>query len=156
TLLISAGTGILFGFIPAFQYSRADLSTVLKESSGRSGTGLRQNKARSLLVVMEIAMAVILLVGCALLIRTEIALRDINPGFDPHNVLTMRMSLSTLHLRTCEALQLTIRAGTDRLRALPGVEAAAASCCLPLGRSGSLPFRVVGRPITGSIPFHGF
>ena len=63
TLLVSIGTGILFGLIPALQASRVDLSTTLKESAGRSGTGFRQNKARSLLVVSEVALALVLLVG---------------------------------------------------------------------------------------------
>ncbi|MEX2304477.1 MAG: ABC transporter permease [Bryobacterales bacterium] len=82
TVLVSLATGILFGLIPALQGSHADLSATLKESSGRSGTGFRQNKARSLLVVSEVALALILLVGSALLIRTSIALANVDPGFD--------------------------------------------------------------------------
>src|SRR6185436_14604136 len=94
TIALSLATGILFGLIPALQGSRADLNVTLKESSGRSGTGLRHNKARSALVVVELALAVVLLVGSALLIRTSLALRAVDPGFDATNVLTMRMSLS--------------------------------------------------------------
>ena len=67
-VLVSLATGIIFGLFPALQGSRADLNTVLKDSSGRSGTGLRQNKARAALVVSEVGLAVILLVGSALLI----------------------------------------------------------------------------------------
>jgi len=93
-VLVSMGTGILFGLIPALQGSRANLNENLKESSGRFGTGFRQNKARSLLVVTEVALALILLVGSALLIRTSMALGAVNQGFDPANVLTMRMSLT--------------------------------------------------------------
>ena len=74
TLLVSVGTGVLFGLIPALQGSRADLSTTLKESGGRAGTGFRHNKARSLLVVSEVALALVLLIGSALLIRTSMAL----------------------------------------------------------------------------------
>ena len=74
--------------------ARVDLSTTLKESGGRSGSGFRQNKARALLVVSEVSLALVLLVGAALLIRTYIALRAVDPGFDPQNVLTMRMSLT--------------------------------------------------------------
>ena len=92
--LVSLGTGVLFGLIPALQSSRTDLTTTLKESSGRSGTGFRQNKARSILVVTEVALALVLLVGSALLIRTAVALAHVNPGFDATNVLTMRMSLT--------------------------------------------------------------
>jgi putative ABC transport system permease protein len=68
-------TGVLFGLIPSLQLARPDLSATLKESGGRSGTGFRQNVARSLLVVSEITLAVILLMGAALLIRTFVALR---------------------------------------------------------------------------------
>src|SRR5579872_603775 len=91
TLGVSVLTGLLFGLLPALGASRTDLTAALKESGGRSGTGLRQNKTRSLLVVSEMALALILLVGAALLIRSYVALRGVNPGFDSHNVLTMYM-----------------------------------------------------------------
>ena len=94
TLALSILTGILFGLFPALQSSRADLSAALKESSNRSGTGARHNRTRALLVTTEMALAVVLLIGAALLIRTFIAIRQVNPGFDAHNVLTMRMSLT--------------------------------------------------------------
>ena len=70
TLVVALLTGILFGLIPAFSASRTDLSVTLKEGSSRAGSGFRQNKARSILVVTEMALALILLVGAALLIRT--------------------------------------------------------------------------------------
>jgi ABC-type antimicrobial peptide transport system permease subunit len=136
TLLVSLGTGILFGLIPALQGSRADLSQTLKESAGRSGTGFRQNKARSLLVVAEVALALILLVGSALLIRTTLALRAVDAGFDPNNVLTMRMSLSGTRYMTSAPVHQLFRDGVERLRALPGVEHAAATCCVPLEGGG--------------------
>ncbi len=94
TLALSILTGILFGLVPALQSSRADLSSTLKESSNRSGRGLRHNKTRALLVTIEMALALVLLIGAALLIRTFIAIRQVNPGFDAHNVLTMRLSLT--------------------------------------------------------------
>ena len=154
TLLVSIGTGILFGLIPALQASRVDLSTTLKESAGRSGTGFRQNKARSLLVVSEVALALVLLVGSGLLIRTTLALRSVNPGFDSNNVLTMRMSLSGTRYVTSAPVNLLFRDGIERLRALPGVETASATCCIPLEGGYGLPFRVVGRPLQQG-PFHG-
>jgi putative ABC transport system permease protein len=80
---VSLVTGIVFGLIPALQSSRTDLTTTLKESAGRSGTGFRQNKVRSVLVVVEVALALVLLIGSALLIRTAVALGDVDPGFDP-------------------------------------------------------------------------
>ena len=94
TLAVSLLTGILFGLFPAFSASRTDLNSSLKESSNRAGTGFRQGKARSLLVISEVSLALVLLVGAALLIRTFIALRAVDPGFDAHNVLTMEMSLT--------------------------------------------------------------
>ncbi len=99
TLLISLATGVIFGLIPALQSSKADLTTTLKESSGRSGTGLRQNKMRAVLVITEVALALVLLIGSALLIRTAISLAHVDPGFDAHNVLTMRMSLTGAPVR---------------------------------------------------------
>ncbi len=154
TLLVSIGTGVVFGLIPALHASRQDLVTSLKESAGRSGTGFRQNKARSVLVVGEIALALILLVGSALLIRTTLALRAVNPGFDPDNVLTMRMSLSGTRYMKSETVNLLFREGIDRLRALPGVESASATCCIPLEGGYGLPFTIVGRPLDKG-PFHG-
>ena len=78
---ISLATGIIFGLFPALQGSRADLNEALKESSGRSGTGFHQNKARAALVMSEVGLAVVLLVGAALLIRTFVALYAVEPGF---------------------------------------------------------------------------
>ena len=153
TVLVSLATGVLFGLIPALQGSHADLSATLKESSGRSGTGFRQNKARSLLVVSEVALALILLVGSALLIRTSIALANVDPGFDTTNVLTMRMSLTGPRFLKSESVEQLVRDGVARLRALPGVEDASAACCLPLQGGYGLGFVVVGRPLEG--PTHG-
>ncbi len=153
TLAISLGTGFLFGLIPALQGSRTDLTTALKESAGRSGTGFRQNKARSLLVVTEVALALVLLIGSALLIRTTIALGKVEPGFDARNVLTMRMSLTGPRFRQSEGVEQLIHNGVERLRAVPGVAQASAACCIPLEGSYGLPFHIVGRP--GDGPFHG-
>jgi predicted permease len=153
-VLISLLTGILFGLIPALQASRVDLSLTLKESSGRSGTGFRQNKARSLLVISEMALALILLVGAALLIRTFLALRSVNPGFDSHNVLTLRMSLNGPRFQKTASVTQLIRDGTDRLRALPGIAVASAGCCIPLEGGYGLPIVIVGRPLTNG-PYHG-
>ncbi|HYR42787.1 MAG TPA: FtsX-like permease family protein, partial [Terriglobia bacterium] len=154
TLVISLGTGILFGLIPALQGSRTDLNSSLKESGGRTGTGLRQNKFRSLLVVVEIALAVILLVGSALFIRAQMALASVEPGFDTTNVLTMRMSLTGPRFLQSAGVERVIREGVERIRSLPGVVSAAATCCIPLQGGYGLPFRIVGRPVPKG-PFHG-
>jgi predicted permease len=146
TVGISILTGILFGLIPALHASRADLNIMLKESSSRSGTGFRQNKARSILVVTEMALALILLAGSALLIRTYIALRNVQPGFDRQNILTMNMSLNDERFATTKAVAQLTRDGVERLDSLPGVEEAATTCSLPLEPSFGLGFTIEGRP----------
>ena len=153
TILVSLVTGVLFGLLPALQASGTDLSAALKESSGRSGTGFRQSKTRSLLVVSEMTLALVLLVGAALLIRTSIALRSVKPGFDSHNVLTMQMSLAGARFEQSSGVDQFVRDGVARVDSLPGVEATATSCCLPLETVWQLSFIVQGRPLTGRI--HG-
>jgi len=147
TLAVSLLTGILFGVFPAFSASRTDLNSSLKESSNRSGTGFRQGKTRALLVVSEVSLALVLLIGAALLIRTFIALHDVNPGFDSHNVITMEMSLNgPRYEKTAGVAQLS-REGRERLNAIPGVEDSAFTCCLPIQGQFGLPFTIVGRPV---------
>jgi predicted permease len=153
-LAISIATGVLFGLIPALHGSRTTLSDTLKETSSRSGTGFRHNKSRSILVVSEMALALILLVGSALLIRTTVALGHVDPGYDVNNVLTMRMSLSGSRFLTSAGVERMVRDGRDRIEGLPGVELASATCCVPLEGGYGLPFNIVGRP-QGKEPFHG-
>jgi predicted permease len=154
TVLVSVGTGILFGIVPALQSSRTDLNAALKDSTAQSGAVFRHNKARSILVVVEVALALLLLVGSALLIRTLVALRSVNPGFDPSHVLTMRMSLTgPKYFKTAGVDQL-LRDGVERLQAIPGIERATATCCVPLEGGYGLPFRILGRPLEKG-PFHG-
>ncbi|HTY82960.1 MAG TPA: ABC transporter permease, partial [Silvibacterium sp.] len=154
TLGISIFTGILFGLFPAIGASRPDLNSTLKESTNRTGTGFRQSKARSLLVVSEVSLALVLLIGAALLIRTYVALRNVNPGFNPHHVLTMEMSLTGDRYQKTAGVALLIRDARERLNAIPGVEASASSCCIPLEGGFGLPFNIVGRP-TGKSPYTG-
>jgi putative ABC transport system permease protein len=149
TLGLSVATGILFGLFPAVQASRTDLSSTIKESTGRGGTSFRHNKARSLLVVTETALALILLIGAALLLRTFTALRAVNPGFDSHNVLTLRMSLTGPQFAKTAGVDQLVRLGSERLKSLPGVETAGATCCVPLEGGYGLPFLIVGRPVDG-------
>jgi predicted permease len=147
TLLVSCGTGILFGLFPAFSVSRTDLNSTLKESSNRAGTGFRQGKTRSLLVVTEVALAMVLLVGAALLIRTFVALRGVNAGFDAHNVLTMEMSMNGDRFSKTAAIAQLSRDGRQRLDGIPGVESSAFTCCLPVDGQFGLPFAIAGRPV---------
>ena len=157
TIAVSVVTGLIFGLIPALQSSRTDLTTTLKESAGRSGTGFRQNKVRSVLVVVEVALALVLLIGSALLIRTAVALGRVDPGFDTSNVLTLKMSLKGKDYEKAEAVEQVVRNGVEALRSIPGVVNASATCCVPLEGGYGLPFRIVGRPLAADSqgPFHG-
>jgi len=150
---LSILTGLLFGLIPALVASRADLNSVIKDSSSRSGSGLRQNKTRSVLVLVEVSLAVVLLVGAALLIRTSFALGSVDPGFQAKNVLTMRTSLSGPQYRTSAGVAQTARTALERIRQVPGVVAATMTCCVPLQGGYGLPFTIVGKPHEG--PFAG-
>ncbi len=151
---ISLATGVIFGLFPAWQGSRADLNVALKDSSGRSGTGFRQNKARAALVVSEVSLAVLLLVGAALLIRTFVALYSVNPGFDANNVLTMRTLMTgAKYEKTANVVEAT-RAAVERVRAVPGVLIAATSDFLPMQVGAELAFNIVGRPPVQG-PFSG-
>jgi predicted permease len=150
TMTVSLVTGVVFGLFPALEASRVDLNVTLKESGGRSGSGFRQNKTRSILVVVEVVLALVLLVGASLLIRSFMALRAVNPGFVSHNILTMRMSVTEAKFTTSAGVDQLIRTGVERLRAVPGVEAASSTCCLPLEGSYGLPFEIVGRPVEAS------
>jgi len=146
TLGVSVFTGILFGLFPAISSSRINLSSALKESSSQAGVGFRTGKIRSLLVISEVALALILVVGSALLIRTFMKLQAVDPGFDTHNVLTMAMSLTGERFQKTEGVAQLIRDGSDRLKNVPGVTTWAAACCLPLEGGFGLPFDIVGRP----------
>jgi putative ABC transport system permease protein len=148
TLGVSILTGIVFGLIPAFSASRSDLNVTLKESGLRSGSGVRQNKARAILVVTEMALALVLLMGAALLIRTFSLLRGVNPGFDTHNILTMEMSLAGSRFEKTAGIEQLVREAQRRVGSLPGVVAVAETCCLPLQGGLDLPFVIEGRPLT--------
>ncbi len=146
TLIVSIITGILFGLIPALQSSRAALSGAIKESNKRNGTGFRGNRAQALLVTTQVGLAVVLLIGSALLIRTFIAIRQVNPGFDPHGVLTMHVLLKGPQFENPARVTSIIRDGLHRIRALPGVAAAAATDApLPLEAPGYGIFQIPGR-----------
>ena len=146
TFAISVLTGILFGLVPAISASRPNLAATLNESSNRSGVGFRSGRLRSVLVVSEMALALILVVGAALLIRTFRSLQSVDPGFDTHNVLTMAMSINADRFQKTAGVAQIVRDGTDRLTGLPGVTSAAAACCLPLQGGFGMSFDIVGRP----------
>jgi predicted permease len=149
TIGISLFTGILFGLIPALNASKPDLSSSMKESSRGSGSSIRQNKARSLLVVSEVSLALVLLVGACLLIRTFIALRAVDPGFDAHNVWTCEMALNGPRFEKTAGVAQVVRDALQRLNAVPGVVTAGATNSVPLEGGFGLPFIIVGKPHDG-------
>jgi putative ABC transport system permease protein len=135
TVLVSFVTGLVFGLAPALQASKLDLNESLKEGLRGTTSGLRQNRLRSLLVVSEVAMALVLLVSATLLIKSFVRLSDVNPGFDPANVLTMDVQVPNLppsRYAKKEEQTAFFQQLTDRVRALPGVESASAVLTLPL------------------------
>jgi putative ABC transport system permease protein len=141
TLLLSIATGILFGLIPALQASRIDLTAAP-----------RKNKVRAILVISEVSLALILLIGSGLLIRSFVSMRSVDPGFDTHNVLTLQMSLTGDQYQKTAGLARLVDSSIERIRALPGVESAAAGCCIPIGAVPNSPFVIADRPLTGT--FH--
>ncbi len=147
TLLVALFTGVLFGLVPALQSSSPNLNESLKEG-GRSATeGVRRNRTRHLLVVFESAVAVMLLVGAGLLIRSFIRLQNVSPGFDARNVLTMQISLSRDGYGAREKARSFFDQLQQRLHSLPGVESVGMIRELPLdGQLNDRPFTVEGRP----------
>jgi predicted permease len=152
-------TAVLFGLWPGLTLGRVDLVSAMK--AGTSGFGRRHTRRRDLLVVGEIALALMLLVGATLLIRSAVALRAVNPGFDPGNVVTTRTSVTSTRFETSAGLGELTRLGVEQLQSLPGVIAASATCCMPLETVWQLPFIVEGRPPesltrAGRLTYSGF
>jgi putative ABC transport system permease protein len=146
TMGLSLLTGLLFGLFPALHTSKPDLVSTLKEASGRSGTSVRQTRVRSALVVAEMALALVLLVGAALLIRSFMGLRAVDPGIDPHNVFTFQTSLASGAYSTTASVTALTAQVIRRVETLPGVEAAASTIVLPVEEGVDLPFTIVGKP----------
>ena len=124
-------TGVVFGLVPAIQTSKIDLNETLKES-GRSGSQARRNRIGSALMVSEIALSFMLLVGAGLLIKSFIRLREVNPGFNPSNMLTMRVSLPAGKYQQGEPRVQVFGQVVERISGLPGVASAGAVSQLPL------------------------
>jgi putative ABC transport system permease protein len=146
---VSVSTGIIFGLAPALQAAKLDFSSSLKEG-GRTGEGHRRTSARSLLLIGEVALSLMLLVGAGLLIRSFIRLQEVRPGFNPHHVLMACLSVPGAKY-TEEQRPEFFRQLVERLSALPGVQAVGGGVNLPLYASnyaigrGYIP---EGRPLT--------
>jgi putative ABC transport system permease protein len=150
TLAVSVLTGIGFGLAPALQASRRDLAESLREGERGTTAGLRRQRLRGLLIGSEVALALVLLVGAGLMMRSFAALRAVDPGFDPGHVLTAVVSVTG-----ARAAEPTRRVGfyqelLERVRGLPGVVSAGAINHLPLaGDIWGWPFEVEGAPPPG-------
>jgi len=132
TTLTAFATAMIFGLAPAFQVSKTDFNESLKEGGRSPAEGLRHDRLRSLLVVSEVALSLVLLAGAGLMIRSFIRLQDVSVGFNPDHVLTMELSLSEAKYGQGEPRKTMIQQVIDRLKALPGVKSAGVTTLLPL------------------------
>ncbi len=147
TLLVSLLTGVGFGLLPAFQATRTNLNSSLKEGSTKSTEGRHRRGARNVLVVTEIALAQVLLVGAALLAISYVRVTKINPGFNPENVLTAKIAPSKKKYPDTRSRSAFFTSVLEHLQSLPGVQSAGMVMNLPLtGSSMNRGFRVEGRP----------
>lgn len=146
TLVVSIVTGLLFGLAPALGASKPDLNQVMKES-GRGTAGGRKG-LREMLVVAELALALIMLVGAGLLMASFLKLQGVDPGFNSKNLLTMTVSVSGQERYSGPARETLYRQITEQLTALPGVESASAINHLPLaGDRWGRALTIEGRPL---------
>jgi predicted permease len=155
TVFLSLVTALLFGLFPSIQVSRTDIASMLKESDGRSGTALRHNRARSILVVAEVAISAILLCGAVLLMRSFSALHTVDPGFDSRNLLTMKVSLVGPNYACASAVDRIARQLVERVERIPGVQTAAMSSELPFENGLDMSFNIPGRPPVEGFKFTG-
>ncbi len=145
TLGISVLTGIVFGLIPALKTLRPDTHETLKEG-GRGSSGAR-HRTQSVFIVVEMAMAVVLLIGAGLMIRTLSALGNINPGFDPRNVLTFSISSTSNAAFTPDQLRAMYRETLRQLESIRGVETVSLmGGSLPMTGDSEIPFWLEGQP----------
>jgi len=146
TLLVSVATGVLFGLAPALHVSKTDLTDALKES-GRTSAGLRRTRLRSVLVMSEVALSLVLLVGAGLMIRSFAKLNQIDPGFNTERVLSLGVTLLKSKYPADEQVGTDYAQLLERAAAVPGVISVGAITDLPLsGSSTSDSFTIEGRP----------
>ena len=147
TFAVSVLTGVIFGLVPAIHASKTDLTEPLKEGGRGSGQGARHKGIRGVLVVAELAIAVVLLVGAGLLIQSLWRLRQVSPGFNPKNVLTLVVGIPEIKYPTKTQAQF-FQDLTARIETLPGVSSASAIAPLPLsGDRFGISFEIEGRPV---------
>lgn len=147
TLGISLLTGLAAGLLPALRLTRGDVNQALKQGLGRTASDSGGNRTRSVLVVCEVALSLMLLIGAGLLIRSLWLLRNVNPGFDPNRVLTLTVSIpATKFPVPAQQISFFDRV-LQRVRTVPGIQFAGLIDSLPLSGGGShQPFAIEGRP----------
>src|SRR6266849_2673292 len=146
-LAISLLTGLAFGMAPAWRATAVNLSDALKEGERGSGEGLQRNRLRGLLVGSEFALAVVLLAGAGLMIRSFLALQHVDAGFDPHGVLSMVIGVSGTEEAAVGHTGNFYQEALEKVRAVPGVQSASGINHLPLaGDEWGFPFHIEGRP----------
>jgi putative ABC transport system permease protein len=153
TLAIAVGTGIIFGLVPALASARPELTEALKEGGRSSTQGTRRNRLRNGLVIAEVALALVLLTGAGLLMKSFARLQNVNPGFNPRNALTFEISLPTLQYPDNASIVRFNNEVQRRIAALPGMQAAGFSTILPLaGTNSDWSFDIEGRPSSDKSP----
>jgi putative ABC transport system permease protein len=155
TLVVSLLSGVLFGLMPAMSASRANVMSLVNETPLQSGMGFRRGGNRAIPVISEIALALVLLVGAGLLIRTFVASRTIDRGFDEQHVLTVQMSLSgPQFVRTDQVVGL-VRTVERRMKRISGISAIATASSLPLEPGVTMPFTITRHDQTLVGRYHG-
>lgn len=145
-LIVSIGTGILFGIVPALASGNPELTEALKEGSRGATTGAPRNRFRNALVIAEVAMALVLLVSAGLLVKSFARVQNVHPGFNPRNVLTAELSLPLLKYPRGKPVIDLYAEVERRVRAIPGIEAVGLTSILPLSGSNSdNSFHIEGR-----------
>jgi putative ABC transport system permease protein len=141
TVAVAVGTGILFGLVPALQSANPSLNETLRDAGARgSSAGRSRQRLRSTLVVGEVALSLMLLVGAALLIRSFLGMQTVKPGFDPSNLLTMRITMTGPQYDSVYKRYNFTNALLDRLNSKPGIVSAAITNNIPLGGSNNNSF----------------
>ena len=148
TLFLSVVAGVLAGLLPSVRFTRADVNEALKQGQSRGSSDLRGGGTRRLLVVSEVALSLVLLIGAGLMIRSLWELSKVQPGFDPHNVLTLTVPLPPNRYSSPAGQISFFQDVLRRIRALPRVDSAGVIDSLPLNGGGSIqPFSIEGRPV---------
>jgi putative ABC transport system permease protein len=146
--VLSVATGLIFGLAPALQATKPDLASAMKEGGRGSSGDTGRRRLRSALVVVEVALAFILLAGGGLLVRSFFQMMNVPLGFDATNVLTLRLPMAGDRFSTGDQLMAQVRTLVDKVRGVPGVRGAAATDALPLeGFSNGMPFLIAGRDV---------